>query len=230
MIPPSIIAPLLPGNVDSADMTPQEANPGYLLPEERAYVIAAVERRIQEFAAGRSLSRALIRNRLPDFAGPIPQGAAGEPVWPRGILGSISHTRGRVVAAVASSRDYAGIGIDVEPAAPLPDGVLPFVASAREMLQLSRSSLRVADRVLFSAKESIFKAQYPFAGAQLAFEDVEVVVGDDGTFVGRLVGAVGDLRAGDRFAGRWHIAEGLVMAAVVVPAGGAASDVVWAAR
>jgi len=198
-------------------MDPKDASFGDLLPEERPSVIQAADRRVREFAAGRSLSRRLIRRRLPGFAGPIRQGAAGEPVWPRGVLGSISHTTGRVVAAVASSREYLGVGIDVEPAAPLPDGVLRIVASAREVLQLSRSGIRVADRVLFSAKESIFKAQYSFAGAPLDFEDVDVVVDDEGTFAGSLVSAVGDLRVGHQFAGRWHIAEGFIMSAVVVP-------------
>ncbi|WP_174531281.1 4'-phosphopantetheinyl transferase family protein, partial [Micromonospora maritima] len=140
--------------------------------------------------------------------------------------GSITHCAGYRAAAVAPGVALAGLGIDAEPHEPLPDGVADAVTSAGEPEHLG--GLRVAhptvhwDRLLFSAKESVYKAWYPLTGRWLGFEDAALTIDPGGRFTARIRidGARTDggppLRALD---GRWLVARGLVVTAVAVPAG-----------
>src|SRR6266545_943664 len=140
-----------------------------------------------------------------------------------GVVGSITHCAGYRAAAVALDRHLASVGIDAEPHARLPDGVLDLVAlpderTRLELLAGSRPGVHW-DRLLFSAKESVYKAWYPVAGRWLGFEDAEMVIEAD-TFTARLrvpgpdVGGV-PLRT---LPGRWLVRDGLVLTAVALPA------------
>nr|WP_284287855.1 hypothetical protein [Angustibacter aerolatus] len=60
---------------------------------------------------------------------PLPRGERGAPAWPLGVVGSITHCDGYRGAAVAAATECAAVGVDAEPAAPLPDGVLATVAT-----------------------------------------------------------------------------------------------------
>src|ERR1035441_10080768 len=106
---------------------------------------------------------------------PVTSGWGGEPQWPSGLVGSITHCEGYRACAVARSTDLASVGIDAEPNAPLPDGVLAEIARSEELPWLSHLKHDVPgahwDRVLFSAKESVYKAWYPLAKRWLGFED-----------------------------------------------------------
>lgn len=174
----------------------------------------AVDARRREFTTGRACARrALAHLGLP--AVPIGAGARGEPLWPAGIVGSITHCAGLRACAIALARDIHAVGIDAEPHAPLPDGVLAAIASPAERRALAEHEPAIHfDRVLFSAKEALFKACYPLTGRLLGFEDVDVRIGSrDGTFQAELLGegaGPADLR------GRWIVRRGLVATAVVV--------------
>ena len=86
-----------------------------LLPEEECAVASAVEKRRREFAAGRACARnALAKLGMPEVA--IPRGAHGEPVWPAGAVGSITHCDGFCACAVARRELIWSVGIDAEPA------------------------------------------------------------------------------------------------------------------
>src|SRR5947209_5174754 len=181
----AVIEAILPPAVAAAETTgdPPDAT---LYPVEERAVTRAVDKRRREFTTGRWCARlALGRLGLPEVA--IPQGDDRQPGWPPGVVGSITHCDGYRAAAVAHDRDLATLGIDAEPAAALPDGVLGSVARPAEYdwvdaLARARPDLPW-DRLLFSAKESVFKAWYPLARRWLGFEQAELAFDPDaGTF------------------------------------------------
>jgi 4'-phosphopantetheinyl transferase EntD len=168
---------------------------------------------------------------------PIPRGPRGAPNWPTGVVGSMTHCDGYRAATVAREREIASLGIDAEPASPLPEGTFGMVALGPEREHLA--ALTVArpgiawDRLLFCAKESVYKAWFPLTGRWLGFEEAQVELnltdhpddpgnraesGAEGTFTARLLvpGPSVDGRTVDRFSGRWLMHDGIVAAAVIV--------------
>lgn len=91
-----------------------------LFPEEERVVARAVEKRRREFTTGRACAR-LALERLGIGAVAIPNGERGEPLWPSGVVGSITHCRGYCGCAVAKAGDVVVVGIDAEVHEPLPD-------------------------------------------------------------------------------------------------------------
>lgn len=199
-----------------------------LYPEEESAVAQAVEKRRREFTTARACAReALTRLGYPEQA--IPSGSRGEPVWPTGVVGSITHCDGYRACAVARGEDLLSIGVDAEPNEPLPGGLLEDIAlpDERERLrQLAREAPDVHwDRLLFSAKESVYKAWFPLAERWLGFEDAMVSIDrQEGTFSARLLVPGPSLDEGELrgFKGRWLAADDLVMAAIALPAAGRA--------
>ncbi|WP_089155841.1 4'-phosphopantetheinyl transferase family protein [Micromonospora sp. NBS 11-29] len=191
-------------------------------PGEEDLVARAVEGRRREFVTARRCAREALA-RLGYAPAPIRSGPRREPLWPAGVVGSITHCAGYRAAAVAPADAVAGLGIDAEPHAPLPDGVADAVTTAAEPARLA--GLRAADptvhwdRLLFSAKESVYKAWFPLTGRWLGFEDAELTIEPAGRFAARVLvdGARTDggppLRVLD---GRWLVADGLVVTAVTV--------------
>jgi 4'-phosphopantetheinyl transferase EntD len=144
-----------------------------LLPEERQLVATAVEKRWREFAAGRNCARrALTGLGWPDF--PVLSGANREPLWPPGVLGSITHCQGYCAAAAARVGGIRGLGIDAEVNARLPDGVVDLVFTPRERRSLAEAPGLSLPALVFSAKESVYKAWFPIAGCWLGYQDAEI--------------------------------------------------------
>ncbi|MCW2891910.1 MAG: 4-phosphopantetheinyl transferase [Actinomycetia bacterium] len=198
-----------------------------LFPEEEALMTRAVEKRRREFTTTRGCARrALATLGVPPA--PILPGERGAPQWPRGIVGSMTHCPGYRGAAVAYASDVLTIGIDAEPDDVLPDGVLDAVSGPGERARL-RDLSAVApgpcwDHLLFSAKESVYKAWFPLAKRWLGFKDADIVFDAvDGSFDARLL--VGDAEVGGSplagFGGRWLACDGLLLTAIVVPVQGA---------
>lgn len=100
------------------------------------------------------------------------KGAGGEPIWPAGVVGSLAHDHEVAVAAIGLQRDFASIGVDVEPARDLPAEMLELVATPPELRQIG-GDLRKA-RLLFAAKEAVYKAAYRLDQTFLEFPDIEV--------------------------------------------------------
>lgn len=108
----------------------------------------------------------------------IGKGPVGDPVWPQGFVGSLSHTESYAAAVVAPSRTCAALGIDVEPDLPLPpdtDGLI-LRDQERHWLTSLADDHAGADRLLFCAKECVHKALHPLRGAWLDFQDVWIEV------------------------------------------------------
>jgi 4'-phosphopantetheinyl transferase EntD len=200
-------------------------DPGVVLfPEEQAVIARAVDKRRREFTSGRVCAHAALA-RLGVPPAPLLPGLRGAPRWPDGVTGSITHCAGYRAAGVARTRDVASLGLDAEPNEALPDGVLAVIARDGERTRIGR--LEATDpgvpwgRLLFSAKESVYKTWFPLAGRWLGFDQAEITIGAlDGTFTARLL-VPGPLVAGSPLTvlhGRWLADRGLVATAVVVPA------------
>jgi len=195
-----------------------------LFPEEEAIIAKAVEKRRREFTTARACARvALARLGLPPV--PIVPGVRGAPQWPRGVVGSMTHCAGYRACAVARDKDLLAIGLDAEPHDKLPDGVLEAVSSAEERKRLAALAAAVPgthwDRMLFSAKESVYKAWFPLTQRWLGFEDASVTIDPEtGTFTARLL--VDGPRFNEvplaGFTGRWLVDRGLIITAIAVPA------------
>ena len=198
-----------------------------LFAEEEQALGRAVKKRRREFATARACARAAL-HELGEPPAAIPAGPRGAPVWPTGIVGSITHCEGYRAGAVARATDVAALGVDAEPEAPLRAGLLGDIALPEERAQLAALALAEPgvcwDRLLFSAKESVYKSWFPLAGRWLGFEDATVSIDRAaGTFSVRLLvpgPALGGEELGG-FSGRWLVRDQLVLTAIAVPAGAA---------
>ena len=142
---------LLPTGVAVADSRVDLNVPLFLEEEERASSMVASRR--ADFVTVRACARlALGRLGVPPV--PLVPGEAGEPSWPNGIVGSMTHCRGLRAAAVAFAHDADAIGIDAEPDEPLPDGVIDIVASPAERRRLLCPSGASPGTVFCSAPRS----------------------------------------------------------------------------
>ncbi len=149
-----------------------------LWPEEAAAVSRAIPKRETEFAAGRHAAReALAQLGLEPMA--IPQGADRAPVWPEGITGSISHCAHCCIAVAAHKADYQSLGVDVEPATPLDADLIDVICTPSEQAWLAdQPNSGLAAKLIFSAKEAFYKAQYPLTGEVIGFDAVTVAITD----------------------------------------------------
>jgi enterobactin synthetase component D / holo-[acyl-carrier protein] synthase len=184
-----------------------------LFDEELPLVAAAVEKRRLEFSRGRQCARAALRRLgVPD--GPLLSGSQREPLWPEVAIGSITHTQGLCLAAVAFRRSYAGVGIDVEPDAPLQPALAQRIASDVEMRGLASMPSLLAARLIFSAKEAFYKCQFSVTRQFLGFFDVSIELEPQGEFSAELLIDAGPLVCGQRFRGRWRQRGGFLFTAV----------------
>jgi len=201
-----------------------------LYPEEEALIARAVEKRRREFTVVRGCARrAMEKLGVPPQA--VLPGDRGAPQWPAGLIGSMTHCEGYAAAVLARATDLASLGIDAEPHQPLPDGVLSSVAlpdEDRRLRALAGEHPRIHwDRLLFSAKESVYKAWFPLTGQWLDFSeaDIEVFMDPGHTTSGGLraallvPGPVVDGRRVGHFDGRWRVSRGFVATSVIVPHG-----------
>ena len=159
-------------------------SPTGLFAAEAESVTGAVYKRKQEFAAGRSCAR-LALSAFGCSPAPLLSGPDRAPVWPKGVTGSISHTTGYCIAAVARKSSYQAIGVDAECIGRATEDLWYSLFVDDELLWLYRqpeSERAESATILFGAKESFYKLQYSLTQAWLDFKDVCVSV-DAGRFV-----------------------------------------------
>ncbi|MFT7523206.1 MAG: 4'-phosphopantetheinyl transferase EntD [Candidatus Paceibacteria bacterium] len=149
---------------------------GSLLAAEAGVVQKATASRIREFTAGRVAARvAMLAIGLPVL--PVPSGPDRAPIWPQQISGSISHCLDCCVAVVAPACDVATLGIDVEACTPLDPDLfdIVFTSAEKNWLQLQAPEMQgYLAKLIFSAKETTYKCQYPLSGQVLDFQAVEI--------------------------------------------------------
>jgi 4'-phosphopantetheinyl transferase EntD len=202
---------------DGADV-PDESS--VLFPEEAASLRDSVPSRRRDFTLGRWCARQALE-ALGISPAALPVGPHRMPVWPRGVVGSITHCAGFVGAVVAPEDQVRAIGFDAEPALPLDADLVSFICTAEEISWIAAARrLDGADwaKVIFSAKESVQKCVTPLAGRTLEFVDVRLRMHPErGAFGVESANAAAtaaiDLAA---FTGRIAVTDGLVLTSTVV--------------
>ncbi|MFD9601533.1 hypothetical protein OG609_41870 [Streptomyces sp. NBC_01224] len=102
-----------------------------LYPQEAAAVASARSKRRQEYANVHMCARRAMRE-LGVPPAPVLSGVRGEPLWPDGIVGSLTHCPGFRAAAMGRSSTFVGLGIDAEPNLPLTEDLLEFISLPQE--------------------------------------------------------------------------------------------------
>lgn len=153
--------------------------------EEQALGEAISPKRRQDFTLGRAASRRALEGIGFPVVSPVLRGEHREPLWPVGIVGSISHSGGYGVAAVAWQQDIPAIGVDIQQIEEdrYTDELIARFADPDEFDWVrSDPRLRTERAVkLFSAKESVFKALYPLGRVWFAFDVARMTPNPDET-------------------------------------------------
>jgi len=172
-----LIAKIAPPGLVVVDMH-GELNGEVVNPREEACIQNAAEKRRRQFRSGRACARAaLARLDIENFT--LLPNEDGSPCWPPGVVGSITHTAGYCAAAVARRHDFDSVGIDAEASGALGDALARMVCSPTELERLSNLNGESAGRwakLVFSAKESVFKYYYPLARTRLDFADLDIEI------------------------------------------------------
>ncbi|MGE2718647.1 4'-phosphopantetheinyl transferase family protein [Mycolicibacterium celeriflavum] len=200
---------------DPPDLTP--------LPEEEPLIAKSVAKRRNEFVTVRYCARQALAEL---GIGPVPilKGEKGEPCWPDGVVGSLTHCEGYRGAVVGRQGEVRSVGIDAEPHGVLPDGVLDAISLPAERVELKQLPGGLHwDRILFCAKEATYKAWFPLTHRWLGFEDAHIVfdVDDSGTaggFVSRILIDPAAMHGPplEALTGRWSVRDGLALTAIVL--------------
>jgi len=147
-------------------------------------------------------------------------GAQREPLWPAGIVGSITHTEGLCAVAAARDTQYRGIGIDVEPNLPIEPDLIDYVCEDAELqaaASLAGLEPERAARLLFSAKEAVYKCQFYLSRRFLEFHDVNIRLSASGEFRAELRVDLPELGSGACIMGRFAQRGGFLLTASWIP-------------
>ena len=216
MIDGGSFAQLLPPGVAVFETRAPDIAPP-LLPEERQHVANAVPKRVREFRAGRACARAALKQLgIEGFA--LHPGERREPLWPPGIVGSITHTLGYAAAAAGHTCSVRAVGIDAELSTSVESSLWSEIATRSELERLAtlaEPAATVAASILFSAKEAFYKCQFPLTGEWLDFLDIRI---EPHAASGFEIVPCRPLRlqghAQRPWRGRFFVEEGLVLTAV----------------
>lgn len=171
-----ILRSLFAADVLVAEMDPHDADPTQLLAEEAKHLAKAAPKRIREFSAGRQLARSLLREvGIEGFA--LQPNPDRSPCWPPGVVGTITHTDSWAAVAVARSSAVVALGADVEREAPMKEGVIQRICVDDELAWLSRFDEATRQhwaKLIFSAKECAYKAQYTLSTTFLGFDAMRI--------------------------------------------------------
>jgi 4'-phosphopantetheinyl transferase EntD len=221
--PCQLLAALLPPTVVAMEHV-GVADPGCLYPVETAHLGRAVPKRLEEYAAGRLCARACLE-QLGIHRFPLRAAEDRRPLWPEGIVGGITHTRGFRAAVAARREAVTALGVDAEWIAPLEPEVLARIATPEETAWLDR--LPPEDRarhamLVFSAKEAFYKCQHELTRAFVDFPEVTLAPDQSdlgaGEFVIVTCRAIGPIPRGTAFSGRYVFDGERVVTALHLPA------------
>jgi 4'-phosphopantetheinyl transferase EntD len=221
----SSVLPATPETAQSMAYSEVYSDPPGLfpLPEEEPLIAKSVAKRRNEFITVRHCARiALGELGLPPV--PILKGDKGEPCWPDGVVGSLTHCAGYRGAVVGRSAAVRSVGIDAEPHDVLPNGVLDAISLPAERTEIPQAMPDGLhwDRILFCAKEATYKAWFPLTKRWLGFEDAHISFEADGPAGGAFESQIlidPEALSGPPLTtlrGRWAVDRGLVLTAIVL--------------
>ena len=209
-----------PGSPVAVAVTdPRIEYPG-AFPTELDEMPRAVDSRRREYVAGRVAAHRAME-KLGLSARPVLSNRSRAPSWPRGLVGSLSHNKTTCIAVVARASQVKSLGVDVEDDSPLGADLVATICTLEERAWLATQSEddrgRLA-KLIFCAKEAVYKCQFPVSHKVLDFDAVLVTPDvDTGQFEATFLAGTGPFRVGDRLNGRFALAGGLIHTAVVLP-------------
>jgi 4'-phosphopantetheinyl transferase EntD len=211
------IASLVPATAAVAELPATAA--AALLPEEEAVLGSVSDKRRRDFTLGRECARQALQ-KLGIAPVPIPPGASRQPLWPPGVCGSITHCDGYCAATAARQAHIHGIGIDVERIQTLTDDVFKQISLEPEQAWIRDAEQQMPwDIILFSAKESVFKAWFPAVGTWIGFEHARIEF--DPSIRGFRAIVLPDAPGTDAptvINGRFHVDDEWVRTSAIIPA------------
>ena len=125
--------------------------------------------REQEHSLGRYCAKKAL-NVIGIQSDTIQSSSHGLPIWPDGVVGSISHSKGMCLAAVAKSKDFQAIGIDIEQFNRMKERSIERIVHIEEKADIGNDPKKAT--LLFSIKEAFYKAQFPIYETPLNFKDL----------------------------------------------------------
>jgi len=206
------ITPLLLSRVSEGEGEPSP----FVL--EQAQLFRSDKRR-RQYILGRLAAEEMLRSLIND-ASPITNGPRGEPIWPPGVVGSITHTSSIAIAVGALAEAVRGVGVDAEEKARrISEGVIEKISKQEELGWIYEKREEVNERALtlFSVKESIFKALYPTYRRELSFRDAQVTIGETGTITATLSHTAGDVSIHEELLGQVIYDPSFVITLVILP-------------
>jgi 4'-phosphopantetheinyl transferase EntD len=170
------ISKLFPKNISLACMRVKDASLD-VFEAERPLIEKAVAKRRREFSAGRCCARQALR-ALDCADAPIIHDQNGAPLWPQGIVGSITHSKTHAAAVAAETSKLRGLGIDLETVSRVSPAITNKILTAPEKAYLLRHPDPVEKQHLqalfFSAKEAIYKCLHPLLQCRIGFQDARI--------------------------------------------------------
>ncbi|WP_262696497.1 4'-phosphopantetheinyl transferase family protein [Kordiimonas aquimaris] len=194
-------------DLESQKLTPYERKRANTLPNPQKW----------DYVRGRICSSKALYNlaRIKDYS--LLSDLDGVPIWPKGIVGSLSHTESVCGAVVAYSNSVLSMGFDIEELERISEEMFEEICTENELLKLKEQQFFQSKRnvsILFSAKEAFYKCYYPLYRNWLDFKDVDIELGSYKIMIKSCKG----LRAHQcsLFEGRYTIVEQRVYASVYI--------------
>jgi len=177
--------------------------------------------RQRAYAAGRvAAHNAMVDLSLPKR--PVLMAPDRAPIWPEGLVGSLSHSQTCCIAALGPSDRFRALGIDVEEATRLDSDLLPTVCTNAELGWLAAQPTTDAGllgKLIFSAKECAYKCQYAVTRALFGFDTFEITPDlDTGQFEATFTRDILPFAAKTCLHGRFVISDGLIITTMALRA------------
>ncbi len=188
----------------------------YLWPEEEKILGEVSDKRRWDFVSGRKCARIAMEQR---GFNPVPvlSGNKDEPLWPDGVVGSITHTSNYAAAAIAPESEMLSLGLDAETDEPLPQNVLSRIGNDEEITWVHATRGKVLlhpGKLLFSAKEATYKAWYSVTQEWLGFRDTHVTFTAENQTFAVSISKAGPVR---ELLGRFGLTQGIILTAIEIP-------------
>ena len=154
---------------------------GALESDESVYVEKAATKRFREFSAGRTIARrGLHRMHIPETTILVDKDRC--PIWPDGVIGSISHSKDTVGVALARTGSFLSLGFDLDSSAAATRDRRDLILTEDERARKKDPGTAELTTLTFSCKESVYKAVFPIAREFLDLRDIEISFSEGGYF------------------------------------------------